>query len=82
MNIIFMGTPDFAKESLEAICEAGYNVIAVVTNPDKPKGRGMKMVASPVKEYAISKNIPVYQPTKIKNNIEFIATTIKFMSIS
>ena len=72
MNIIFMGTPDFAKESLEAICEAGYNVIAVVTNPDKPKGRGMKMVASPVKEYAISKNIPVYQPTKIKNNIEFI----------
>ena len=72
MNIIFMGTPDFAKESLEATCEAGYNVIAVVTNPDKPKGRGMKMVASPVKEYAISKNIPVYQPTKIKNNIEFI----------
>ncbi len=72
MNIIFMGTPDFAKESLKAICEAGYNVIAVVTNPDKPKGRGMKMVASPVKEYAISKNIPVYQPTKIKNNIEFI----------
>ena len=61
MNIIFMGTPDFAKESLQAIYEAGHNVIAVVTNPDKPKGRGMKMVQSPVKEYAISKNIEVFQ---------------------
>ena len=72
MNIIFMGTPDFAKESLQAIYEAGHNVIAVVTNPDKPKGRGMKMVQSPVKEYAISKNIEVFQPIKVRNNPEFI----------
>lgn len=72
MNILFMGTPDFAKESLEKIYEAGHNIIAVVTNPDRPKGRGMKMLASPVKEYAIEKNIPVYQPEKVKNNTEII----------
>ena len=72
MNIIFMGTPDFAKESLQAIYEAGHNIIAVVTNPDKPKGRGMKMVGSPVKEYAISKNIEVFQPVNVRNNPEFI----------
>jgi methionyl-tRNA formyltransferase len=67
-----MGTPDFAEKSLESIVNAGYNVIGTVTNPDKPKGRGMKMIASPVKEYAISKNIPVYQPVKIRNNGDFI----------
>lgn len=72
LNILFMGTPDFAKESLEAIFNAGHNIIGVVTNIDKPKGRGMKMVASPVKEFAISKNIPVYQPEKVRKNNEFI----------
>lgn len=72
MNILFMGTPDFAKESLEAVYNAGHSIIGVVTNPDKPKGRGMKMVASPVKEFAIEKNIPIYQPTKVRNNPEFI----------
>ena len=72
MRILFMGTPDFAKESLEAIYNAGYEVIGVVTNPDRPKGRGMKMIASPVKEFAIDKNIPVYQPLKIRENEEFI----------
>ena len=72
LNILFMGTPDFAKKSLESIYNAGYNIIGVVTNPDRPKGRGMKMIASPVKEYAVSKNIPIYQPLKVKNNIEFI----------
>ena len=72
MKIVFMGTPDFAKFSLEAIYNAGHEIIAVVTNPDRPKGRGMKMIASPVKEFAIEKNIPVYQPIKIRNNIEFI----------
>ena len=66
MNVIFMGTPDFALKSLQAIYTAGYNILAVVTNPDKPKGRGMKMIASPVKEFAIEKNIKVYQPEKIK----------------
>ena len=72
LNILFMGTPDFAKESLEAIYSAGYNIIGVVTNPDKPKGRGMKMIPSPVKEFALEKNIPVYQPLKVRNNTEFI----------
>ena len=72
MRIVFMGTPDFAKESLEAVYNAGYEILGVVTNPDKPKGRGMKMMASPVKEFAIEKNIKIYQPLKVKNNIEFI----------
>ena len=53
MKIVFMGTPDFAKASLEAIVEAGYEVIGVVTNVDKPKGRGMKLIPSEVKQYAI-----------------------------
>ena len=72
MNILFMGTPDFARDSLKALVEENYNIIGVVTNPDKPKGRGMKMITSEVKEYAIEKNIPVYQPEKVKNNAEFI----------
>ncbi len=66
LDIVFMGTPDFAKESLEAIYNAGHNIIAVITNPDRPKGRGMKMIASPVKEFAIEKSIPVLQPEKIR----------------
>ena len=72
LNILFMGTPDFAKESLESIYNAGHNILGVVTNPDKPKGRGMKMAFSPVKEFAISKNINVYQPIKVRKNEEFI----------
>lgn len=72
MNIIFMGTPDFARDSLEAIYNAGHHILAVVTNPDKPKGRGMKMIASPVKEFALEHNLPVYQPISVKNNVEFI----------
>lgn len=71
MKIVFMGTPDFASESLKAINEAGYEILGVVTNPDRPQGRGMKLTPSPVKKYAIEKNIPVYQPEKIKNNQEF-----------
>lgn len=72
MKILFMGTPDFAKESLEAVYNSGNEVLAVVTNPDKPKGRGMKMIASPVKEFALEKNLKIYQPTKVRNNTEFI----------
>ena len=72
MKVVFMGTPDFAKESLEAIYNAGHEILGVVTNPDKPKGRGMKMVASPVKEFATEKNLKIYQPLKVKNNEEFI----------
>ena len=69
-----MGTPDFAKESLEAIYEAKHKIIGVVTKHDRPKGRGMKMIPSPVKEYAVSKNLNIYQPEKVKNNDEFIQT--------
>ena len=72
MKIVFMGTPDFAKESLEAVYNSKNEVLAVVTNPDKPKGRGMKMIASPVKEFALEKKLKIYQPTKVRNNTEFI----------
>ena len=72
MKILFMGTPDFAQASLSALYDAKYDIVGVVTNPDKPKGRGMKLVASPVKEFAIQKGLKIYQPTKIKNNEEII----------
>ena len=72
LNIIFMGTPDFAKESLKCLAEAKHNILAVVTNPDKPQGRGMKMVASPVKQYALENGLEIYQPEKVRNNTEFI----------
>ena len=72
LNIVFMGTPDFARESLKAIYEAGHNILAVVTNPDKTKGRGMKLIPSPVKEFAIEKNLKIYQPLKVRNNEDFI----------
>ena len=68
MNIIFMGTPDFAKESLEAIYHAGHNVMGVVTNPDRPQGRGMKLLPSEVKKFALEKELKIYQPLTIKNN--------------
>ena len=72
MRIVFMGTPDFAKESLEALYNANHEIVAVVTNPDRPKGRGMKMIATPVKEFAESKNLQVFQPERIRNNEEII----------
>ena len=72
MKIIFMGTPDFAAESLKAIYEAGHEILSVVTNPDRPKGRGMKLIATPVKQYAQEKEIKIYQPQKVKGNTEFI----------
>lgn len=72
LRVLFMGTPDFARDSLEAIYNAGHNILAVVTNPDKPKGRGMKMIAPPVKEFAIEHNLKVYQPGKVKGNEEFL----------
>ena len=70
MKIVFMGTPDFARDSLEAIYNAGHDILAVVTNVDKPKGRGMKMIATPVKEFAIEKKLPVFQPEKVKKNVD------------
>ena len=72
MNIVFMGTPDFAVESLSKLYDSGHNILAVVSQPDRPSGRGMKLKATPVKEYALSKNIPVYQVEKVRKNEEFI----------
>ena len=67
LRIIFMGTPEFAVPSLQILVENGYAVVAVVTAPDKPKGRGQKVISSPVKAYALSQNIPVLQPTNLKS---------------
>lgn len=72
MKIIFMGTPDFAKASLEALYISGFEIAAVVTNPDKPSGRGMKLLESDVKKFAIQNNLDVYQPEKVRGNTEFI----------
>lgn len=66
MKVVYMGTPDFAVGALEAIMEAGHQVTAVVTQPDKPKGRGKEVQMSPVKACALKYNIPVLQPVKIK----------------
>lgn len=66
MKIVFMGTPEFAVGALEAILEAGHEVVGVVTQPDKPKGRGKTMQFSPVKECAMRHDIPVFQPARIK----------------
>ena len=67
LRIVYMGTPDFAVESLRALVENGYNVVAVVTMPDKPAGRGHKLQFSPVKQYAMSVGLPVLQPEKLKD---------------
>lgn len=72
MKIVFMGTPDFARDSLKTVVEAGHDVKLVVTNPDKPKGRGMKMIPSEVKEYALEKGLNIEQPLKVRNNPEFV----------
>ncbi|MCC2598492.1 methionyl-tRNA formyltransferase [Sphingobacterium sp. FBM7-1] len=73
MRIIFMGTPDFAVASLEALLHAGEEVVAVITTPDKPAGRGQKMHESAVKKYAIQQGLPVLQPEKLRDP-NFIAT--------
>ena len=67
MRIVFMGTPEFAVPSLNALVEAGYEICGVFTQPDKPKNRGMKLQASPVKEYALSAGLPVFQPVKMRD---------------
>ena len=74
MRIIFMGTPDFAVGSLQALAECGnHQIVGVITQPDRPKGRGNKMLMTPVKEYALSKGYEVYQPQKVKTP-EFVQT--------
>lgn len=70
MNVVFMGTPDFAVPCLKALIDSGENVQAVFTQPDKPKGRGYKMLPPPVKELALSHNIQVYQPLSLKKGEE------------
>lgn len=77
MNVVFMGTPDFAVSALEAIIEAGHRVTAVVTQPDKPKGRGKEIQMTPVKECAVAHGIPVFQPVKVKD-AESVETLRKF----
>ncbi|MDR3340677.1 MAG: methionyl-tRNA formyltransferase [Candidatus Symbiothrix sp.] len=72
LRIVFMGTPDFAVESLRALVEGGYHVVGVITMPDKPAGRGYQLQTSPVKEYALSQNLPLLQPEKLKDP-EFLA---------
>jgi len=72
VRIVFMGTPDFAVESLRGLVDNGYNVVGVITAPDKPAGRGQQISESAVKKYAASKNLQILQPEKLKNP-EFIA---------
>ena len=67
LRIVFLGTPEFAVCSLDKICNDGFNVVAVVTMPDKPAGRGHKMFQSPVKEYAVQHGLPVLQPVNLKD---------------
>lgn len=67
MRIVFMGTPDFAVASLKKLIDEKYDIAAVFTQPDKPRDRGMKLLYSPVKELALENNIPVYQPTKLRD---------------
>ena len=67
MKIVFMGTPDFAVASLDALVKAGCNIVGVITGPDKPAGRGQKLSQSAVKQYAVANNLPVLQPEKLKN---------------
>ena len=66
MRVVFMGTPDIARLCLEKILNDGFQVVGVYTQPDRPKGRGMKLVASPVKELALQHNIPVFQPENFR----------------
>src|SRR3954470_20688434 len=72
LRIVFMGTPEFAVPSLDALLNAGHEVVGVVTAPDKPAGRGLKLNESAVKQYAVSKGLNILQPEKLKNP-EFIS---------
>ncbi len=78
MKILFMGTPEFARESLKALYESGEDIVAAVTQPDKPKGRGYKLCPCAVKIYAEEKNIPVYQPNTLKG--EEFSSLLKSLS--
>ena len=66
LRIVFMGTPEFAVESLKTLVENGYNVVGVITMPDKPAGRGYKLQPSPVKQYALEKGLHLLQPESLR----------------
>ena len=72
MRVLFWGTPEFAAESLKALLNSGHQVVGVVTQPDRPKGRGKKLTPPPVKVIALEHGIPVFQPEKVKNNTELL----------
>ena len=85
MKIVYMGTPDFAVAPLAALVENGYEVEAVITQPDKPKGRGKTMMPTPVKEEALKHEIPVLQPVKVREEAIIsaarIVTNVAFFTI-
>ena len=66
MRVLFMGTPDFAVPTLRVLCENGYDIIGVITQPDKPRGRGHHLMPPPVKEFALERSLPVYQPVTLR----------------
>lgn len=78
LRIVYMGTPDFAVESLKALVEGGYNVVGVITMPDKPAGRGHKIQYSPIKQYALEAGLPLLQPEKLKD--ESFLTELKVLN--
>ena len=80
MNIIFWGTPDYSVESLKILIDSHHEISAVITQPDKKRSRGSKLIASPIKNIALNHNIPVFTPNKIKNNIGFIENLKSFNS--
>jgi len=83
MRIVFMGTPEFAVPSLRALVETGYDVVGVFTQPDKPKGRGNKLTPSPVKEYALAHQIPVFQPIRIrKDGVEDLKSLVPDLCVT
>ena len=80
MNIIFWGTPDYSVESLKILIDSHHKISAVITQPDKKRSRGSKLIASPIKKIALDHDIPVFTPNKIKNNISFIENLRSFNS--
>ncbi len=83
MNIVFMGTPEFALPTLRKIYNSSHSIISVVTQPDRPKGRGQKKVASPIKNFAIENNIPLLQPENVnaENFIQFLLKSAQIISL-
>ena len=80
MNIIFWGTPEYSVESLKVLIDSHHKISAVITQPDKKRSRGSKLIASPIKKIALDHDIPVFTPNKIKNNMSFIETLRSFNS--